>query len=156
MLQKTIRKTSRVQSARITIVASAYNSEYVDGMIDAAVNVLAEGGVENVELIRVPGAFEIPVIAAKTARRKRKRPQVVLNLGVIFRGKTAHAEYIGNSITQSLASIATETEVPMIHEVLLLENKSQAKSRCLSRETNRGAEAAHTALAMAELFRQIS
>ena len=154
MLQKTIRKTTRAESAHITIVASAYNAEYVDSMIDSALAVLAEGGVKNVELIRVPGAFEIPLLAAKIARRKRKRPQVILNLGVIFRGKTAHAEHIGNSITLSLARIAIETEVPMIHEVLLLDNKTQAKSRCLSKETNRGAEAAHTALAMVQLLNQ--
>lgn len=156
MLQKTIRNTTRTQAAHISIVASAYNAEYVDSMIDSALAVLAEGGMENVELIRVPGAFEIPLLAARIARRKRKRPQAVLNLGVIFRGKTAHAEHIGNSITQSLARIAIETEVPMIHEVLLLENKTQANSRCLSKETNRGAEAAHSALAMVQLLRQIT
>ena len=155
MLQKTIRKTSRAEPVRITIIASAYNAEYVDGMINAALGVLAQSGVKDVELIRVPGAFEIPVIAAKIARRKRNRPRAVLNLGVIFRGKTSHADHIGNSITQSLAGIATETGVPMVHEVLLLDNKSQAKARCLSKTMNRGTEAAHTALAMAKLIQQI-
>ena len=155
MLQKTTRKTTPKKAARIAIVASVYNAEYVDSMIDAALETLAGSGVNNVELIRVPGAFEIPVVAAKLAQRKRLRPEAVLCLGVILRGKTTHAEHIGQSVTQSLAQIATDTTVPMIHEVLLLENKAQAKERCLSPKTNRGFEAAHTALIMAGLIREI-
>ena len=155
MLQKTTRKTTPQKAARIAIVASVYNAEYVDSMIDAALETLAGSGVDDVELIRVPGAFEIPVVAAKLAQRKRLRPEAVLCLGVILRGKTTHAEHIGQSVTQSLAQIATDTTVPMIHEVLLLENKAQAKARCLSPKTNRGFEAAHTALTMAALFREI-
>ena len=155
MLQKTTRKTTPQKAARIAIVASVYNAEYVDSMIDAALETLAGSGVNNVELIRVPGAFEIPVVAAKLAQRKRLRPEAVLCLGVILRGKTTHAEHIGQSVSQSLAQIATDTTVPMIHEVLLLENKAQAKERCLSPKTNRGFEAAHTALTMAGLIRKI-
>ena len=155
MLQKTTSKTTLQTAARIAIVASVYNAEYVDSMIDAALETLAGSGVNDVELIRVPGAFEIPVVAAKLAQRKRLRPEAVLCLGVILRGKTTHAEHIGQSVTQSLAQIATDTTVPMIHEVLLLENKAQAKARCLSPKTNRGFEAAHTALVMAGLFREI-
>ena len=155
MLQKTTRKNTPQKDARIAIVASVYNAEYVDSMIDAALETLAGSGVNNVELIRVPGAFEIPVVAAKLAQRKRLRPEAVLCLGVILRGKTTHAEHIGQSVTQSLAQIATDTTVPMIHEVLLLENKAQAKERCLSPKTNRGFEAAHTALIMAGLIQEI-
>ena len=155
MLQKTTRKTTPQKSARIAIVASVYNAEYVDSMIDAALETLAGSGVNNVELIRVPGAFEIPVVAARLAQRKRLRPEAVLCLGVILRGKTTHAEHIGQSVTQSLAQIATDTTVPIIHEVLLLENKAQAKERCLSPKTNRGFEAAHMALIMASLIREI-
>jgi len=155
MLQKTTRKTTPQKAARIAIVASVYNAEYVDSMIDAALETLAGSGVDDVELIRVPGAFEIPVVAAKLAQRKRLRPEAVLCLGVILRGKTTHAEHIGQSVTQSLAQIATDTTVPMIHEVLLLENKAQARERCLSPKTNRGFEAAHTALIMAGLIREI-
>ena len=155
MLQKTTRKTTPQKAARIAIVASVYNAEYVDSMIDAALETLAGSGVNNVELIRVPGAFEIPVVAAKLAQRKRLRPEAVLCLGVILRGKTTHAEHMGQSVTQSLAQIATNTTVPVIHEVLLLENKAQAKERCLSPKTNRGFEAAHTAMIMAGLIREI-
>lgn len=155
MLQKAPRKTVISSDARIGIVASAYNAEYVDGMLDAALAVLSESGVDEVELIRVPGAFEVPVVAAKLARRKRNRLGAVICLGVILRGETTHSEHIGQNVSRLLGDIAMETGVPIIHEVLLLENKAQAKERCLSAKTNRGAEAAHTALVMADVMREL-
>jgi 6,7-dimethyl-8-ribityllumazine synthase len=155
MLQKTARKNPKSASARIAIVASAYNADYVDGMLDAALAALAEAGVGGVELVRVPGAFEIPTVAAQLARRKRQRPSAVICLGVILRGQTTHAEHIGQNVSRLLGDLAMETGVPIIHEVLLLENKAQARARCLSAKTNRGAEAAHTALEMTGVMREL-
>jgi len=155
MLKKTTRRPAAKSSARIAIVASAYNADYVDGMLDAALATLAEAGVGEVEIVRVPGAFEIPVVAAALARRKRQRPNAVICLGVILRGQTTHAEHIGQNVSRLLGDLAIETGVPIIHEVLLLETKAQAKARCLSAKTNRGAEAAHTALVMAVVMREL-
>ena len=154
MLQSTYRKVAK-QNALIAIVASAYNAKYVDGMLTAALDTLTDAGVQKVELLRVPGAFEIPVIAAKLARRKRQRPEAIICLGVILRGKTTHADHVGQTVSHQLAGLAVETGVPVIHEVLLLENAAQARARCLTAKTNRGAEAAHTALAMAGLLKQM-
>ena len=154
MLQSTNRKVAK-QNALIAIVASAYNAKYVDGMLTAALDTLTDAGVEKVELLRVPGAFEIPLIAAKLARRKRQRPEAIICLGVILRGKTTHADHVGQTVSHQLAVLAVETGVPVIHEVLLLENAAQARARCLTAKTNRGAEAAHTALAMAGLLKQM-
>jgi 6,7-dimethyl-8-ribityllumazine synthase len=152
MLKSTQHKSLGKQNVRIAIVASTYNAEYVDGMIEGALEVLTG----EVELIRVPGAFEIPVAAAALARRKRLRPAVVICLGVILRGQTMHAEHVGQTVTQQLATLALETGIPIVHEVLLLENKTQAKARCLKPKTNRGTEAAHTALAMSQLMAEIA
>ena len=154
MLQSTNRKVAK-QNALIAIVASAYNAKYVDGMLTAAMNTLTDAGVQKVELLRVPGAFEIPVIAAKLTRRKRQRPEAIICLGVILRGKTTHADHVGQTVSHQLAGLAVETGVPVIHEVLLLENAAQARARCLTAKTNRGAEAARTALAMASLLKQM-
>ena len=154
MLQSTTRKVAK-QNALIAIVASAYNAKYVDGMLTAALDTLTDAGVQKVELLRVPGAFEIPVIAAKLARRKRQRPEAIICLGVILRGKTTHADHVGQTVSHQLAGLSVETSVPVIHEVLLLENVAQARARCLTVKTNRGAEAAHTALAMAGLLKQM-
>lgn len=155
MLEKSSRRNPQKSTARIAIVASAYNADYVDGMLDAALAALAEAGVDQVELVRVPGAFEIPVVAAKLARRKRRRLGAVICLGVILRGQTTHAEHIGQNVSRLLGDLAIENGVPIIHEVLLLENKAQAKARGLSAKTNRGAEAAHTALEMVEVMSKI-
>ena len=154
MLQSTNRKVAK-QNALIAIVASAYNAKYVDGMLTATLDTLTDAGVQKVELLRVPGAFEIPVIAAKLARRKRQRPEAIICLGVILREKTTHADHVGQTVSHQLAGLAVETGVPVIHEVLLLENVAQARARCLTAKTNRGAEAAHTALAMAGLLKQM-
>ena len=139
-------------NARIAIVASTYNTEYVDGMLNAALAALTNAGVVKVELVRVPGAFEIPVVTAKLARRKRRRPEVIICLGVILRGETTHADNVSETVSRLLGEIAVETSVPVIHEVLLLKNKTQAKARCVLKKTNRGVEAAHSALTMARLI----
>ena len=143
-------------NARIAIVASTYNTEYVDGMLNAALAALTNAGVVKVELVRVPGAFEIPVVTAKLARRKRRRPEAIICLGVILRGETTHADNVCETVSRLLGEIAVETSVPVIHEVLLLENTTQAKARCISKKTNRGVEAAHSALTMARLIGRVS
>ena len=143
-------------NARIAIVASTYNTEYVDGMVNAALATLTNAGVREVELVRVPGAFEIPIVTAKLARRKRRRPEVIICLGVILRGETTHADNVSETVSRLLGEIAVETTVPVINEVLLLENTTQAKARCTSKKTNRGVEAAHSALTMARLIGGVS
>ena len=155
MLKCTDKSRKTKATGRIAIVASAYNAKYVDAMLDASLNVLGENGAGEVELIRVPGAFEIPVAVAKLARRKRKRPVAIICLGLIIRGETAHAEHIGTAVSRLLGEISVETGVPVIHEVLLLENKAQARKRCVNRSINRGAEAAHTALKMELVIRSL-
>jgi len=130
------------------IVASCYNERFVNAMLKAAERVLSAAGVDSLKVIRVPGAFEIPVVAARLAEEHEPPLGAIICLGVILRGATSHAQHIGEAVSQALAQIQIRTGVPVIHEVLLLENEEQAKARCLSRDHNRGAEAAHTALEM--------
>ncbi|MEI8291391.1 MAG: 6,7-dimethyl-8-ribityllumazine synthase [Verrucomicrobiota bacterium] len=146
MLKAVKIKASRKTGKSFAIVASTYNSRYVDAMLRAAkTEILHSGG--KVKVIRVPGAYEIPVVAAKLARSKKFSG--IICLGVILRGATTHAQHIGEAVSNALVQIQTEHEVPVIHEVLLLENKQQAKERCQSKTHNRGTEAAQTALEMA-------
>ena len=137
------------------IIASRYNSRYVDSMLRAARKRLRDAGVDDLLVVRVPGAYEIPVVAARLARAHQPALSAILCLGVILRGETTHAQHIGEAVSQALALLQVQHEVPIIHEVLLLENEAQARARCLDPRHNRGAEAAETALAMGRLLRRL-
>ena len=148
MLGTTQRETVSGQGLRLAIVCSLYNKKYTDGMLEAAQTVFTAAGAERVEVYRVPGAFEIPVVAAALARRTPK-PSAIVCLGLIIQGETNHADHIGSAVTDGLMQISIQTGVPCIHEVLTVKTEAQAQVRCINPETNRGAEAAHTALAVA-------
>jgi 6,7-dimethyl-8-ribityllumazine synthase len=156
MLQKITRKKLAAGGGRFYLVASTYNARYVDAMVRAAKAEFRRAGGD-LRVVRVPGAFEIPVVAAQLARPVEGRPQpsAILCLGVVLRGATTHAQHIGETVSAALAQIQVTHGVPVIHEVLLLENEQQAKERCLSRTHNRGMEAAQTALTMARVMRQL-
>ncbi|MDZ4744157.1 MAG: 6,7-dimethyl-8-ribityllumazine synthase [Verrucomicrobiota bacterium] len=132
---------------RFAIITSIYNAEYVDSMLDAAKTLLEKAGAKKIDIVRVPGAFEIPVAAAICARSGKY--DAVINLGLIFMGETYHAEHIGTAISQGLMQIALETEVPQIHEVLVCKTPAQAKIRCLNPKFNKGREAAFAAVQIA-------
>lgn len=158
MLKSVQRKSVRAGNARFAIVASKYNARYVDSMLDAAKAELTRAGAKHIHVVRVPGAYEIPLVAAELASaraRSRAAPDAIICLGVILRGETVHAAHIGEAVSRALMQIQINHGVPVIHEVLLLENEQQAKVRCLDKNHNRGAEAAQTALAMAEVMREL-
>ena len=155
MLKKASKaKTNQVSGTRVTIVASRYNARYVNSMLRAAKTELAKAKVA-VEVVRVPGAFEIPAVASALAGRLANPVDAILCLGVILRGETTHAENIGQAVTGALAQLQIEHSLPVIHEVLLLENLQQAKERCLDARNNRGIEAARTAVEMTRVMRRV-
>ena len=165
-----VSKTRSAATASFAIVASEYNSQYVNAMVRAARAELKRVRAKQIDVFRVPGAFEIPVVAARLARNTqhalvapksdeggtRNTPYAaIICLGVILRGETVHAAHIGDAVTRALMEIQLRYEVPVIHEVLLLENEQQARVRCLGKTHNRGAEAAQTALAVARLMARL-
>ena len=135
---------------RFAIVCSRYNSEYTEPMLEAARSVLEAAGASSVEVVRVPGAFEIPMAASALAHRKRSPVRAILCLGVIWQGETTHADQIGTAVTRALMDISLATGIPCIHEVLTIQNKRQAEQRCVDPKTNRGVEAGHAALEISE------
>jgi len=139
---------------RICIVASKYNEKYTDALVDNAIEELSDLiPMARIDLVRVPGAFEIPVAVATVM--DRREINCVIALGLIIRGDTQHADLIGASITNSLQGIAVESRVPVIHEVLLVENAKQAQARCIGVTMNRGREAAKAAASMIDVFSEI-
>ena len=134
---------------RFAIVASKYNHRYVNGMLQAALAELKKAGADTVEVIRVPGSFEIPIVAAKLAHQEF---DAVICLGLILQGETTHADHIAQAVSRALMRLQLDTGVPMIHEVLQLRSREQAQVRCLNPETNRGTEAARSAIEMAQVM----
>jgi 6,7-dimethyl-8-ribityllumazine synthase len=154
MLRKISHKQIPSRGGTFAIVASRYNARYVDAMLRAAKAEILRAGA-TVQVVRVPGAYEIPVVVAKLARTASPPLSAILCLGVILRGATTHAQHIGEAVSSALVQIQIQHEVPVIHEVLLLENEQQARERCFDKKHNRGTEAAQTALAMAEVMNSL-
>lgn len=146
-------RPSRSQTrARITIVASRYNEQYTTALLENCqdeLSVIASGCT--VDLVRVPGAYEVPVAVKRAIVLSPNQPSVVIALGVIIKGSTDHADLIGKSVTDALQAIAVDTMVPVIHEVILVNDKKQAFARCVASTLNRGREAARAATAMLKL-----
>lgn len=155
MLTKVKKVSRKPSTGRYAIVASSYNARFVDAMLMGAERELLAAGATSIQIVRVPGAFEIPVVAARLLRRGTPAVDAILCLGVIIRGETAHAEHIGCGVTQALIRLQIDYGVPLVHEVLLLENTAQAEKRCLDPKFNRGREAAQTAIEMVRLLAEL-
>jgi len=127
-------------------------------MLRAAKAELWRADVSRIQIVRVPGAYEIPVVAKSLARRSTLNSpfSAIICLGVILRGETVHAAHIGEAVSRALMEIQLAHEIPVIHEVLLLENEAQARVRCLDPKHNRGTEAAQAALAMARVMKNLN
>jgi|SRR5579859_176671 len=156
MLRKVQQKKIQSPGGTFAIVASRYNARYVDAMLRAAEAELRRAGVCRIQIVRVPGAYEIPIVAKRLARAAHPGSQAPLSaiicLGVILRGETVHAAHIGEAVSRALMEVQLAHEIPVVHEVLLLENEAQARARCLNPKHNRGTEAAQTALAVARVM----
>lgn len=151
---KPVRKSKVAKAGgSFAIVASRYNAEYVDAMLHAAREELHQAGAK-VRIVRVPGAFEIPAVAAKLAARGRCSG--VICLGVIFQGETSHAQHVGWGVTHALTQIQVKHQVPVIHAVFVFDKVKHARVRCLNPQHNRGTEAAHTALEMARVMANLA
>lgn len=154
MLRKVQPKKTSAEGGTFAIVASRYNARYVDAMLRAAKAELWRAEVSRIQILRVPGAYEIPVVTKRLARTVSGLSAIIC-LGVIIRGETVHAAQIGDAVSRALMEIQLAYEIPIIHEVLLLENESQAQVRCLNADHNRGTEAAQTALAMVHVMENL-
>lgn len=145
-------RTAPTHTSGISIVASLYNEEYTNALVENCKDELSKI-LPNVQLqiARVPGAFEIPV-ACEVLLNGPNPPQAVIALGLIIQGKTQHANLVADSVTKSLQTMAIRHQIPVIHEVILVEDELQAYARCIGPDLNRGREAARAAHTMAELF----
>jgi len=128
---------------RFALVVSEYNREYTDALLASAQAALS--GYEQ-KVVRVPGAYEIPLQVQRVARTKKYA--AVIALGLIWQGRTMHAQEILRAVTDALMRIGLETDVPVLHEVLAIKTEAEARARCMGKKLNRGREAAEAALAL--------
>jgi 6,7-dimethyl-8-ribityllumazine synthase len=139
---------------RFQIVASQFNAQFVQGLVDHAVEELHQVAPDAaISIHRVPGSFEIPVVMRELARKKNA--DAIIACGVIMQGETNHAKNLSRSVTDALQRIAVEYGVPVINVVLSFNNEDQARERCLENRINRGTEAARAAVEIAGVLSKL-
>jgi 6,7-dimethyl-8-ribityllumazine synthase len=155
MSKSTPSRPSVAKSKRIFhIVASRFNARYVDGLIEHVTDELcALAPASKISLHRVPGSFEIPVVARELAMQNKSN--AIIACGVILEGETDHAQNLSRCVTDALQRIAIEHGVPVINAVLSFDNESQARARCLKEKINRGTEAARAAVEIANALSEV-
>lgn len=140
---------------QLAIVASQFNQEYTDALVQSSIDELSRlMPSARVDLIRVPGAFEIPL--ATKLILENENPSVVICLGVILEGETAHADLVATAVTDQLLDLSLKFNVPVIHEVLLVETHEQAVARCMGADLNRGIDAARAAAGMVNICKELT
>jgi len=140
---------------RFGIVASRFNDFICGRLIDGAVDALTRSGAEekSIDVIKVPGAFEIPIAAKKLA--KSGKYDAVICLGAVIRGATPHFEYISAEVSKGIALVGLEMEIPVIFGVVTTDTIEQAIERAGSKSGNKGWDAALSAIEMVDLFKKI-
>jgi 6,7-dimethyl-8-ribityllumazine synthase len=139
-------------ATRVAIVVSRFNDFVTERLLEGARQALAEQqiGDEDIELLRVPGAFEIPIAAQRVA--ETGRVEAVICLGCLIRGATPHFDYIASACAHGITTAASATGVPMAFGVLTTNSVEEALERAVAGDGNKGREAALAALEMARLF----
>jgi len=145
----------RAAGCRFAIVVSRFNPEITDGLLTGAREALTEAEVndDDVTLVRVPGAFELPIAAQRLAESGRF--DGVICLGCLIKGDTMHFEYIASACSQGIVQASTATGVPIAFGVLTTLTEEQAMARSEPGPENKGREAALAAIEMATLWRQL-
>jgi len=146
-------------SLRFAIIRSRFNEEVTTRLLDGAWDALRASGVRNeaIDVVVVPGAFEIPLVASRLARSRRY--DALICLGAVIRGATPHFDYICTVVSQGIARVAYDYGLPVIFGVLTTNTQKQADARSGKGGrgvVNRGAEAARSAIEMATLMKKLS
>ncbi len=144
-----------VNNEKFCIIVARFNEFIGSKLLSGAKDELIRHGVkdENIDIIWVPGAFEIPVIAKKAA--KSGKYNAIITLGAVIKGSTSHYDYVCAEVSKGVASVSLETSIPVIFGVLTCDNIEQAIERAGTKSGNKGADAAKSAIEMANLISKI-
>lgn len=152
---KTIEGSFQDAAGRYAIVVARFNSFVVEALLEGAVDTLVRHGVKasDISVVRVPGAWELPVAAKRLADKGGF--DAIITLGAVIRGGTAHFEYVAGEAAKGIASVQNATGIPVTFGVLTVDTIEQAIERSGTKAGNKGAEAAMTAMEMVSLFKQL-
>ncbi len=155
MPHKTIEGNLSAAGLKFAIVVGRFNSFITDRLLAGAIDGLKRSGAEDeaIEIVRVPGAWELPVAARALAVQKRH--DALICLGAVIRGDTPHFDYVAGESASGLARVAAETGMPVAFGVLTTNSVEQAVDRAGAKSGNKGFDAAMTAIEMANLLRQL-
>ena len=155
MTIKTIEGALRADNARFCLVVSRWNSFVVEALEKGAIDALVRHGADttNLTIVRVPGAFEMPVAIERIA--KKGGYDAIVALGAVIRGGTPHFEYVAGECVKGMAQVSLKYGLPVAFGVLTVDSIEQAIERAGTKAGNKGAEAAMSALEMVDLLRQI-
>ena len=142
------------QGVKVSIVVSRFNSFITDRLLEGALDALRRHGVEEkgITVVRVPGAFELPLGVRRAAGQK---VDAVIALGALIRGGTPHFDYLSAEVTKGVAQVMLDTGIPVSFGVLTTDTVEQAIERAGTKSGNKGAEAALTALEMLSLLEEV-
>lgn len=149
---KTIEGALTTNGEKFCIIISRFNEFIGSKLLSGALDELKRHGIaeDTIDVVWVPGAFEIPVIVKKCA--KSGRYNAIITLGAVIKGSTSHYDYVCAEVSKGVASVSLETEVPVIFGVLTTDNLEQAIERAGTKAGNKGADAAKAAIEMANLM----
>lgn len=152
---KTLEGKLVAENIKVGIVAARFNDFIVSKLVGGCEDALLRRGVrpDDVELAWVPGAFEIPLIASKMA--KSGRYDAVIALGAVIRGSTSHYDYVCSEVSKGVATVAMNSDIPVMFGVLTTDTIEQAIERAGSKAGNKGAECAQGAIEMVNLLRMM-
>lgn len=144
-----------VEDLRVAVIAAQWHEKVMDGLVDGALRALHDLGIDEPTLLRVPGSWELPVVAKVLAERGY---DAVVALGVVVRGGTPHFEYVCQGVTQGLTQVSVDTGVPVGFGVLTCDNEEQALDRAglPGSSEDKGHEAVTAAVATAACLRSVS
>ncbi len=140
--------------AKFAIIVTRWNSFVVESLLDGAVDSLVRHGINesDIEIFRIPGAFEMPLAVKRVAETKKY--DAVVALGAVIRGGTPHFEYVAGECVKGLGAVSLDTGVPVAFGVLTVDSIEQAIERAGTKAGNKGEEAAMSVLEMVQLFKQ--
>jgi 6,7-dimethyl-8-ribityllumazine synthase len=144
------------EGKKFALVVSRFNDFITDKLLSGALDALIRSGTsdEDIEVVKVPGAFEIPPLAQKMA--KTNRFDAVICLGAVIRGSTPHFDYVSAEVSKGVAAVSMESEIPVIFGVITVDTIEQAIERAGTKAGNKGWSAAIAAVEMANLFEIIN